>query len=161
MLPNIKKIVYATDLSPSANKAFAYAAGIAEKFNAELIVLHVYEWNLSNPFLQMKGFKGEQAWDRIEKERKAHTLRAIEQQLAQMCAEMNSHVSACTITQEQILIRSGVPFDEILKVVRQMAADMIVIGTHGYGMVQDVLLGGTARRLVRKSSKPVVVVPGT
>lgn len=36
---------------------------------------------------------------------------------------------------------------------------LIVMGTHGYGMVQDALMGGTARRLVRRSVKPVLIVP--
>lgn len=76
-----------------------------------------------------------------------------------MCAEMNSHVTICPIKEKQIMIREGVPFDEILKTVQQVGAALIVVGTHGYGMVQDLLLGGTARRQVRKSKNPVLVVP--
>jgi nucleotide-binding universal stress UspA family protein len=76
-----------------------------------------------------------------------------------MCEQMNSHIPTCTITDDQILLRKGVPFEEILKAADEVDSQLIVIGTHGYGMVQDALMGGTARRLVRRSNRPVLVVP--
>ena len=33
------------------------------------------------------------------------------------------------------------------------------MGTHGYGLVKDALMGGTVRRLVRQTRIPVLVVP--
>jgi len=35
---------------------------------------------------------------------------------------------------------------------------MIVMGTHGYGMFADALIGSTARRVVRRCKKPVMVI---
>lgn len=159
MLPTIDKILYATDLSVNSQPAFNYAASLAERYGAKIIVMHVLELTPLNPYLQMKGFKGIDEWERIEKNRGEQLLRLIALKLKEMCAEMNSHVSACTIGDDQIVIRKGVPFEEILGTAQETGADLIVIGTHGYGMVQDALMGGTARRLVRRSRKPVLVVP--
>jgi len=36
--------------------------------------------------------------------------------------------------------------------------DLIVMGSHGHGGFVDALIGSTARRVVRRSKKPVLVV---
>ncbi|MGD8721592.1 MAG: universal stress protein, partial [Desulfobacterales bacterium] len=43
MLPDIKIILYATDLSENARRAFGYAASLANRYGAKIIVLHVIE----------------------------------------------------------------------------------------------------------------------
>jgi len=43
MIPEIKKILYATDLSEGARRAFGYAASIANRFGAGVTTLHVIE----------------------------------------------------------------------------------------------------------------------
>ncbi len=43
MLPDIKRILYATDLSENARHAFGYAASLANRYGAKIIVLHVIE----------------------------------------------------------------------------------------------------------------------
>jgi len=43
ILPDIKKILYATDLSENSRHAFAYAAGIANRYEAGVTVLFVIE----------------------------------------------------------------------------------------------------------------------
>ena len=48
--------------------------------------------------------------------------------------------------------------DIILEVAEEKGVDLIVMGTHGYGMVKDALMGGTARRIVRRCNIPVMVV---
>jgi nucleotide-binding universal stress UspA family protein len=57
-----------------------------------------------------------------------------------------------------IFIRNGLPVEEILSLAEEKKADMIVLGTHGYGMLQDTLMGGTVRRVLRRSRQPVLIV---
>jgi nucleotide-binding universal stress UspA family protein len=159
MLPKINTILFATDLSDKLQKAFGFAAGLTEQFKAQLYVLHVLEPEISHPYLQMENFKASEEWKTIQKKREAHVAAFFEEKLKTLCEQMNSHIPTCTITDNQILLRKGVPFEEILKAADKIDCQLIVIGTHGYGMVQDALMGGTARRLVRRSSIPVLVVP--
>lgn len=159
MIPQINRILYATDLSPNSQPAFTYAASLAEKYSATLYVLHVLEMMTYKPYLQVEGFKGENEWKIIEGAREAAALQSIEKKLNAMCSEMNSHISTCDIKQEQIMIRKGAPLEEIMNAAEENDVHLIVMGTHGYGMVQDALMGGTARRVVRRSAKPVLIVP--
>ena len=43
MLPQIKNILYATDLSDNARHALAYAASLAHRYGAKMIILHLLD----------------------------------------------------------------------------------------------------------------------
>lgn len=159
MLPQINCVLYATDLSPNSQPAFTYAASIAEKYRAKLYVLHVLELVTDKPYLQLEGYVGQADWNVIQKAREAAALKAIRKKLKSMCAEISSNNSACAITEDQIVIRKGHPVEEIMNATVENGAQIIVMGTHGYGVVKDALMGGTARRLVRRSDRPVLIVP--
>jgi nucleotide-binding universal stress UspA family protein len=43
MIPQIKKILYVTDLSKNSTYAYRYAVNMAERYNAEIVILHAIE----------------------------------------------------------------------------------------------------------------------
>lgn len=63
----IKKILYATDLSDSARYALAYAVNLADTYKAELIILHVLA---EDPTMDANiiGHIGAEKWNEIKKE---------------------------------------------------------------------------------------------
>jgi nucleotide-binding universal stress UspA family protein len=61
------------------------------------------------------------------------------------------------VTDDIIVVR-GNPVEEILKYCEEKNCDLIVMGTHGQGTLADVMMGSTARRVLRRSTKPVLVV---
>jgi nucleotide-binding universal stress UspA family protein len=56
-------------------------------------------------------------------------------------------------------ITEGNPSDEIVAYAEDNGCDTIVMGTHGRGGIDRLLLGSVAERVVRTSSVPVVIVP--
>jgi nucleotide-binding universal stress UspA family protein len=56
-------------------------------------------------------------------------------------------------------IMVGRPDVEIVRFARERGADLIVMGTHGYGGVKRLLLGSVADHVVRQATCPVLVVP--
>jgi universal stress protein A len=54
--------------------------------------------------------------------------------------------------------RLGTPYEEIVKVAKEMEVDLIIIATHGYTGLKHFLLGSTAERVVRLAPCPVLVV---
>ena len=60
---------------------------------------------------------------------------------------------------EKIEICQGFPVEEILKKADALACDIIVMGTHGKGIIKNTFLGSTARRLLRRARRPVFIVP--
>ena len=55
-------------------------------------------------------------------------------------------------------VRVGDAFVEILRYAADNAIDLIVMGTHGRGPVEHLLLGSVAEKVVRKASCPVLTV---
>jgi len=158
MLPNIQKILYATDLSENSRLAFGYAVSLAKQYNAEMVVLHVIEPVNPNTYVQISGAMGEAEWVNLQTEYENSVVDNLGTKLRQFCSRMETAFDEINIKDENLLIRKGASVDEILSTASTIGADMIVMGTHGYGMVKDALMGGTARRIVRRSAIPVLVI---
>ena len=47
MIPEIKKILYTTDMSETSNLAFSYAASLANRYGAGITILHVIKDSMS------------------------------------------------------------------------------------------------------------------
>ena len=159
MLPNVQKILYATDLSDNSRRAFGYAAGLAERYNARMMVLHVVEPINPNTYMQISSMMGETEWINLQMDRDNRLIDDIKARLKRFCLELQTDANTFQLSDDHILVRKGIPVDEIIKLAVQDNADLIVVGTHGYGLVKDALMGGTVRRLVRQIEKPVLVVP--
>lgn len=158
MLPQINNILYATDLSDNARYAYRYAAGLAQQYGAAITILHVVEKLSAETFLQIQGYVGEEKWKKLQEEKQADFLSTIKGRLESFCDEISSEMDACTFQVEKIIVKEGIAADEILHLAELNDADLIVMGTRGFGMFKDALMGGTARRVVRRSSIPVLVV---
>jgi nucleotide-binding universal stress UspA family protein len=158
MLPKFQKILYATDLSKNSRLAFGYAASIANQFNADLMVLHAIE--PINPYSQSQfsGMMGEPDWVNIQMDLESKMMDELGTTLREFCSHLQTTTADIAIKDEHLLVRHGTSVDIILQIAKEMAVDLIVMGTHGYGMVKDALMGGTARRIVRRSEIPVMVV---
>ncbi|MGD9216864.1 MAG: universal stress protein, partial [Desulfobacteraceae bacterium] len=66
MLPKIQKILYATDLSDNSRLAFGYAASLAKRYQAQIMVLHVIEPVNPNTYMQISGAMGESEWVNLQ-----------------------------------------------------------------------------------------------
>ena len=53
---------------------------------------------------------------------------------------------------------SGQPVDMIIRHAEKIDADLIVMGSRGQGMLADVTMGSTSRRVLRRCSRPVLVI---
>ena len=164
----IKKILYATDLSENARHAFAYAVSLANLYGASITLLHTVE---EVPGLVDKGvigYIGAERWEEIKKQHyqearetltgKKRDYIPIREVLDQFCQHTKSSHEDHDFIADEILVTKGHPADEILSQAEKRNCDLIVMGTHGHGIVEEALLGSTARRVIRRSKNPVLVV---
>lgn len=158
MIPKIRRILYATDLSENAKFAFSYAADLAYRYDAKLTILSVMESLSEQAELQIRQMMGNDSWERLKDEKQQESMETIKSRVQDFCNEMEEKINTCNLMADDIQIRNGIPYEEILKTAGEVDADMIVMGTHGYNALQDSLIGGTARRIVKDSKIPVMVV---
>ena len=57
------------------------------------------------------------------------------------------------------LMAQGDPVKTIMREVERLDAELVVIGSHGHGMMFDALMGSISAGILRKSTIPVLVVP--
>lgn len=140
-----KTILFATDFSEGSDHAFDYAYALAEKFASRLVVIHVI-----NEPVDLRGFYVPHiSFDKLEEEIEQGALKMMEK----FCrTHMKDYANYSTF------VVPGIPYDEIIKKADEVAADLIIMGTHGRTGLDHVLFGSTAEKVVRKSPVPVMTI---
>ena len=158
MIPEIKKILYATDLSDNARYAFGYAISLADLYDAKITIIHIVE-NLT-PFATalVEDIVGSEKMDTLRKEKESKIIESIRQRLEDFCQQAIREVPNCPRVVDKTIVESGQPVDAIIRHAEDLDVDLIVMGSHGQGMLADVTMGSTSRRVLRRCSRPVLVI---
>ncbi len=148
MIP-ITNILVPTDFSEPAGAAVLYAKTLALEFDSRLHLLHVvpepyaYPWGTELSTFSLANILAESETGALER------LRAFAKELGLPPSRVVVHASV------------GRPVDQILDYVGDHQVDLVVMGTHGRGMVGHLLIGSVAERIVRRSPVPVLTVHST
>lgn len=141
-----ERILFPTDFSESAENAQEYAISLAQKYESKIYVIHVVE-----PFTYTVDFGIDYGTQYKE----------IEASAKKFLKEVVASVKNSNIDVEGVVL-SGEPFVEIIKYAKQEQVNLIVMATHGRtGIIEHMLLGSVAEKVVRKSSCPVLTVKKT
>jgi len=143
---DLKKILVPTDFSEYSQRALCFACSLAEKFHAELHLLHVLQDFVA--LVPEPGMAFPPPGDYLE-EMRQNAQRSLEKLPPD---DWNIQVSISRS------VRQGPPFLEIVRLAKDENFDLIVIGTHGRSGLAHVLLGSVTEKVVRKASCPVLTV---
>ncbi len=158
MIPQIKKILYTSDLSETANFAFSYAASIAKRYEATITILHILKDPIHSSEDLISNVIGEKKWQEILGRNKSEILSKIRQRLEDFCEHTMSEMSDCPYLVENIIVKIGNPVDEIVQEAAKEAYDLVIMGAHGHGAIAGTVMGSVSRRVLRRCQKPVLVV---
>jgi nucleotide-binding universal stress UspA family protein len=158
MIPVIKKILYATDLSENARHAFAYAASLANRYDAGITVIHVLEDISAFSDSLVISVIGEQKWNELWDQKKDAVISTIKSRLESFCEEVQSELPACPFITDDVVVKIGNPVEEILHQVDITEADLVVMGSRGQGFLTGAMMGSTSRRVLRRCKKPVLII---
>ena len=140
-----KNILVPVDFSETSDRALAYAQGLAESFGARVHVLHVIPdphsqaWSIEATGMSLGSLM--ETWEADAQKR----LDGLE--LGDVGGERVTKV--------------GQPNNEIIRYAKSKNSDLIVIGTHGRGAIEHMLLGSVAEKVVRTAPCPVLTVRET
>jgi len=155
MIPQIKKILYATDLSKNSAYAFYYAVDMARKRGAKIVILHAVE--PLPPIVRFYGSLHEES-KYYEQEKKVDT-QLIKNRIRDFCQKVDQQIGACVQLVSDILVPVGHPVEEILNASEEKECDLIILGTHGKGFLKQTFLGSVSRSVLDRTRKPIFVVP--
>lgn len=149
MIPKIRRILHATDLSANAVYSFQYAVDTAEKYDAEIIILHVIEEDPA-------AVRVYNIQERDVAALKEKALKELNRYIGEVFQNEFQGRADCI---KGIDVKEGYPAEEILKTVDEQNCDMIVMGDHGKGFLTHAFLGSVAERVLRSLRKPVLIIP--
>ena len=112
MIPEIKKILYTTDLSKNARYAFGYAASLANRYSAGITILHVLEDISPYADSLVINILGEEKWNELRKTNEQKTLGTIKERLEHFCEEVSSKLPSCPFITDEIIVKIGIPVEK-------------------------------------------------
>jgi len=144
---NSSKILIPVDFSETSMLAIKHGAFIARFTKADIYLLHVINvhYMSQNMFVPLVKFT---ANNDIE-------LKASER-LAQLAQEIKTEHNIHT----ECIIKTGNPSAEVVNVAKEMGASLIVMGTHGYSPLEELVIGSVALKVLTKASCPTMVMSG-
>ena len=141
----LKTIVVPVDFGPASHEAWRVACDLARIGGSRLLLVHV----CAEPLHQ--AWAG-QAEDDMEALTQEWTLEAAEHIAGFVCPR---EIDPAAVTRTVV---HGCAHREIVEFARAHGADLIVMGTHGYGPLRRLLLGSVTERVLRTAPCPVMAV---
>ncbi len=139
MIPQIKKILYATDLSKNSSYAFLYATDLARRHDARIVILHAI--GPIPPYVELPaGITRE-----MKIKQQVETVEEIKQLLVGFCRKAEAQIGPpCVELVSKVLVPRGHPPEEILNAANEEGCDVIVLGSHGKGFWTHTFLGSVS-----------------
>ena len=140
----LKRILIATDGSPTETKALVTALQLARESGGQVRLVHALD---EMAYLSAYEFTG-------------NVIGQMREEGGKLLDDAVAMAQAAGIPAEQQLLENpGVRLGEVMaNEARQWQADLVVVGTHGRRGVGRVLLGSGAEQIVRSASVPVLVI---
>jgi nucleotide-binding universal stress UspA family protein len=143
---DLHQVLVPTDFSQCSKSALVYGVALADRFGAQLHLLHVVQ-DLALSIPDMVMVTPPVAPSVTELKRAAQG--AFDRLIADNKLDPAKLVRA---------VREGAPFYEILEYAKEADIDLIVMGTHGHTGLAHVLLGSVTAKIVRQAPCPVLTV---
>lgn len=142
----LKKILWPTDFSGSAEKALPYVRSLTEKYNTEIHVLYVIE-----DITHHKPWYGDFEQAHVDKIIRWEEKTAKER-LDQIC---KNYLEGCPLYIKHVAV--GDPAQEILKLIDKEKVDTVILSTKGEK--GNFRFGSVAEKVVKNSPVPVITIP--
>jgi len=159
MIPRYKSLLYTTDLSDNSAHAFRHAVSLARAYQAEVHILHVMPALDSAMENYVAAVMGEETFVKLTQSNREQLIETIRERLKKFAAdELQDHPEDLKRIID-IEIHYGRPAATILERADKIDPDLIICGTHGKGLVSHTFLGSVAEKVLRKSKRPMLIVP--
>jgi len=145
----MKTIIVGIDFSNATPIVLEMAVEQAKSFGAELHLFHAVE---QEPSYSVYGFTPEEfpAMHIYQEE----AVKRAKNQLQKILDEVKPQLSNCVCH-----VMEGSPLHCLVAYAKESAAGLVVLGTHGHGVIASLLLGSVVEGMVRKAVVPILVVP--
>lgn len=144
-MPRPQAIIAATDFSENATRAVRQAAYLARAWGAGLTLVHVFN---DSAWASLRAVYDLPGWATVKPVEAAR--RRLEQLGGQVAGEFGVRADVEMLT--------GRASQQIGNLAAARQAGLLVVGEHGENWVRDIMLGGTALKVIEATRIPVLLV---
>lgn len=145
----VRRVLVATDLSETGNRAVAHALALAPA-GAEVRIIHVM-----SPNQMLEGAYGRPSYRQFEAEHAAE--RANRQQALEALVPRDAQAGSRSVVCE--VVEHDLPARAIAEQAEHYDADLVCVGTLGRSGLSAALLGSTAQDVLKQLRRPLLLVP--
>ena len=140
-----KNVLIGHDFSRDSEAAFRTSLSIAQEFESSLHIVHVVEPTAYKEFFKFPPSPEDPLPQDIHDSLKEGLMEMVPAEAFNWC-------------DVQAQIRVGKPYAALIDYAREHAIDLIALGVRGYGNVENLLVGSTTDRVIRRAPCPVLSV---
>lgn len=156
MLPDVTRILYASDIQPGARPAFRTAVSLCGHYRSHITFLHVVEPIQGHAERLVRSMMAsDPSLKALHDDGLAHVQAQVLERVERFRQQELDEHSQLRDEQVTARVEEGVPWKKILEVADEIDASVIVMGVRQH----KVLLGETASKVMHHSTRPVLVVP--
>ncbi|MFH1773735.1 MAG: universal stress protein [Methanobacteriota archaeon] len=138
-----KRILIPTDGSKTAEYAAEQGVKLAQALNSKIYGLYVIDISA------FAGIPTEAIWE---------SMRGLLEEEGKKALKVVENMASSMKVKYEVLLREGVPSEDITKFAKDEGIDLIVMGTAGRRGLDRFLLGSVTEKVVRTSPCPVLVI---
>lgn len=136
----LKKVLYSTDFSETAARAFEALKVIAAAGAQKITLMHVQDRTRLDPYMM-------------------HMIKQFEETDTVRLNNMKTELGKVSDAAVETLITFGNPSRDILKEIRENHVQLVVIGSQGRGYVSEFFVGSVGHNIARQSEASVLLIP--
>lgn len=159
MLPTIKSILLATDLSDNSTEAFKHAVMLSRPGDAKIYLLHVVGEVDTSVRTYVAAVMGEGNLDKLETSHKEEARDNIRKVIDDFTQKELANQPEDFKRIAGIEIEHGRPEIKIVETADRLDVDLIVMATHSKGTIEHTFLGSVTEKVLRITKRPVYVIP--
>ncbi|HSH70328.1 MAG TPA: universal stress protein [Deferrisomatales bacterium] len=158
MLPEIRTILYPTDLDPRAPEVFRYTMSLAHRYDAKIVLLHVVEPLTQYARSVVEMYLPEGKGNTLREEARDRILADLHTRLRHFCQDEVCIDLGGDERVSEIRVLEGNPTEVILAEAKRVGADLLVLGAHRHTAVGEMLLGSVSHKVLQRAPVPVLLV---
>ncbi len=159
MLPFYNRILVPTDLTPNSKFAFKHAVMLGRHNDAKIYLLHVLPEVDSTMHNYISSILGEGKLEELEQKNRGKAKDQLKKTLDDFAKQELEKFPEDLARFSGTEVVIGHPVSQILETADRLDVDLIVMGTHGKGVLTHAFLGSVAEKVLQKSTRPVFVIP--
>lgn len=152
MLPTYRTVLCCHGLGAHSQQVLAHGFGLAQRYAAQVVVVHATEPPSPQAQAMLETYLPSGTLEELHADTRQKIRELIDEHIRQIPEGLGARYL------REVRVVEGRSAETLLRIAREIGADLIVMGAHRHTTVGELLVGSTAHGLIQRSPVPVLMV---